>query len=66
MIALIVSACFISDPDMCRAFQIPMPDQTNAFACVMSAPPMLPQWAEDHPGWTVTKWSCSSSQYSNL
>lgn len=66
MIALVVFACFISVPGTCRAFQIPMPDQADTFACLMSAPPMLPQWSADHPGWTVTKWSCSSSQYSDL
>jgi hypothetical protein len=66
MIALVVSACFLADPATCRIFQIPVPEQTSAIECTMSAVPYLPQWAEEHPGWHIKKWSCASSEISDL
>jgi hypothetical protein len=66
MIALVVSACFLSDPSLCRTFRVPVPDQTDLIACAMSAAPYLPQWAEEHPGWQINKWSCAGSDIADL
>ncbi len=66
MIALVVSACFLSDPASCRVFRVPVPDQSNVVECAMSAVPYLPQWSEEHPGWHIQKWSCASSEIADL
>lgn len=66
MIALVVSACFLADPGLCRTFQMPLPDQQNAIECAKAAIPFLPQWAEEHPGWQIKKWSCAGSDIADL
>ena len=66
MITLIVSACLISDPQSCKTFRLPITDQESTFSCIMAAPPLLPQWTDDHPGWQITKWTCGSSQVADM
>mgnify|MGYP001252801103 FL=1 len=66
MIALVVSACFLADPGLCRTFRMPLPDQQSAIDCAKSAVPFLPQWAEEHPGWQINRWSCADSNIADL
>ena len=66
MIALVVSACFLADPAVCRAFRTPAPDENDVVACTMDAQRYLPQWAQEHPGWRITKWSCVTANIADL
>jgi hypothetical protein len=66
MIALVVSACLIGDPAVCRTFRTPVPDETDAIACTISAQAFLPQWNEEHPGWRIGKWACVASNVADL
>lgn len=66
MMALVISACLFGDPAVCRSFRTPVPEQTDAMACTMSAQIYLPRWAEDHPGWHIGKWTCATTAVADL
>ena len=66
MIALVISACFINDPSVCKTFQTPLAEEHDLRKCATNMIPFLPQWAEDHPGWQIAKWSCASSLVADL
>jgi len=59
MIAIIISACLLSNPGVCRDQTIPLTtDYGSATRCVMMAPPHVAQWSEEHPEWRVVRWRC--------
>jgi hypothetical protein len=58
MIAIILSTCLISQPDVCRDQVIPLDSEVSTTHCVMTAPPHLAQWSVEHPEWRVVRWSC--------
>jgi hypothetical protein len=66
MMALVVSACLLGDPAVCRTFRTPVPDQTDAMACTISAQIYLPQWSDEHPGWRIGKWACATAAVADL
>ena len=66
MLALVISACLIETPASCRDFRMPLTDEMNARQCAMSAMPMLPQWADQHPRWGIAKWKCDTMQVADL
>lgn len=66
MISLIVSACLLSDPQSCKTFRLAVTDLDSPYSCIMAAPPLLPKWSDDHPGWQITKWTCGSSQIADM
>ena len=66
MITLIVSACLVSDPQSCKTFRLAVNKQDSTFSCIMAAPPLLPQWSEEHPGWHITNWACGRSQVADM
>ena len=58
MLAVIVSVCLISDPQVCKDEHIPLSVAMSPGSCMMSASPHLAQWSEEHPGWRIVKWRC--------
>lgn len=61
MIAIILSACLIADPNQCKDFKIPLDASTDGMdpqSCAMLAPPYFAQWASEHPAWQVRRWKC--------
>jgi hypothetical protein len=58
MIAIILSTCLLSDPDVCREQIIPLDSETSPMRCVMTAPPHVAQWNTEHPEWRVVRWQC--------
>lgn len=66
MISLIISACIFSDPSACRTFRMPLSEQIEMRTCSTNVIPLLPQWADEHPGWRITKWSCNSGVFADL
>jgi hypothetical protein len=61
MLAIIISACMANDPNVCKDYKIPISDDVDPMNCAMQAPPHFAQWADEHPGWQIKKWRCSSS-----
>jgi hypothetical protein len=59
MIAIILSTCLLSDPEVCREQIIPLDSEVaSTTRCVMTAPPHVAQWSVEHPEWRVVRWSC--------
>lgn len=66
MLAIIISACLVTDPGVCKDYSIPLELDVDHMTCAMYAPAHFGQWADEHPGWTIRKWQCSSKQSKNI
>ncbi len=63
MLAVLISACLISDPDTCRDHRIPiMSPNVNQLRCTMHAPIYFGNWSADNPGWKIKSWRCVALQ----
>ena len=49
MIAIVISACLISNPNVCKDYRVPLAAHVDAKGCLFQAQPHLPKWAEQHP-----------------
>jgi hypothetical protein len=58
MIAIILSTCLLSDPDVCREQIIPLASEGSPMRCMMTAPPHVAKWNTEHPEWRVVRWQC--------
>jgi hypothetical protein len=66
MLAIIVSACLIADPNECRDFKIPVDFKMPAKYCAMAAAPVYAQWAKEHPQWEIKRWKCQSATLNDI
>jgi len=67
MIAIIISACLLSDPGVCRDQTIPLSSEyASAVRCMMTAPPHVAQWSEEHPEWRIVRWRCGPSNRQDI
>ena len=66
MIAVILSACLLSDPSVCREHRIPLTSDISAIRCMMAAMPYLAQWSEKHPRWRIVRWQCSPGSQKDI
>lgn len=58
MVTIILSACLISDPAVCKEHRLPLEINADVAQCAMHAPPHFARWEEDHPKWRVVRWRC--------
>jgi hypothetical protein len=58
MIAIILSACLVSDPQICRDHHIVLTPEVADTRCMRSAMPYVTQWSEEHPQWRIVRWQC--------
>jgi hypothetical protein len=58
MIAIVISACLLSDPGVCKDYRIPLASGIDATRCMTDAPPHFATWADAHPGWRIARWRC--------
>lgn len=63
MIAIILSTCLITDPDVCRDQKLPLPAEVSAIQCMKFAMPRVTQWSEEHPQWRIVRWRCRSASH---
>ena len=63
MIALIIYACLIADPEVCEDHQIPVLAATSPTICALHAPPHFARWSAKHPGWTIKSWRCGAMTF---
>lgn len=61
VIAIILTACLIGEPTTCRDHKITLVPGVSLTQCLMTAPPHLAKWVEEHPGWHVERWQCGSA-----
>jgi len=66
MISIIISACLITDPGICRDYRVPLAMNVGTKGCLYRAQPHLPRWAEEHPKWQIKSWRCAGSDYQDL
>ena len=66
MISIIISACLISNPNVCKDYRVPLASNVDAQGCRFQAQPHLPKWAEAHPKWAIKSWRCASGDYQDL
>lgn len=58
IVDLILLACTITDPSACHEYRMTVQSSGSLQTCAMQAEPYLAQWAEEHPGYRVTRWRC--------
>jgi len=61
MLSIILSACLANDPNVCKEYRISIDSNLDTMQCVVNAPPFFARWAEEHPGWKITRWRCATS-----
>ena len=50
MIAIVISACLVGDPHVCKDYRIPLAIEVDANHCMTDAQPHFATWAEQPPG----------------
>lgn len=58
MLTIVISACLLSDPNVCKEYKLPLDGDMDTTQCAMFAPPFLANWSNDHPQWQVKRWVC--------
>ena len=66
MIAILLSACMANDPNVCKDYKIPLSSDVDPSTCAMDAPPHFAQWSEEHPGWQIKKWRCTTGNENDI
>lgn len=66
MLAIIVSACLVSDPGSCKDYRIPLDSSIDPNRCVMFAPPHIAKWAAEHPNLVITKFICRPASVNDI
>lgn len=58
MIELLISACMIAGTE-CREFSIILDGhEVSLMTCMLNGQAVIAPWQQDHPEWTVERWSC--------
>ena len=61
MVELVVLACLLATPDYCEEFHLPFLRPMAMGEClVQSSTVQVVQWANEHPSWTIKKWTCGA------
>lgn len=66
MIAIILSACLANDPHVCKDYKISVDSNLDTTQCAMYAPPYFAEWNEQHPGWQIKRWRCTTGSETDL
>jgi len=66
MLAIIISACLISDPAVCKDYKIPLLSGIDPTRCALYAPAHFGKWSNEHPGWRITKWRCGPASAQDI
>ncbi len=66
MFAIFVSACLVRDPNVCREFKIQIDADVSSMACMVQAPLQFGSWAQEHPGWQISRWRCGSASENKI
>jgi hypothetical protein len=66
MIAIVISACLVGDPGVCKDYRIPLAYQVDHNHCMTDAQPHFATWVARHPGWRIVRWHCTSADVEDL
>jgi hypothetical protein len=66
MISIVISACLMSDPKVCKDYKIQLGEDAQLDKCAEHAPPYFVPWSEEHPGWQIKKWRCTAGNENDI
>jgi hypothetical protein len=66
VIAILLTVCLIGDPGTCRDYKITLSPGVTLTQCLMTAPPHIAKWSEEHPGWHVERWQCGNASREDI
>lgn len=66
MIALIISACLLSNANVCRDHRIPLMAEISTIQCLSSAQLQIARWSEEHPQWRIVRWQCRPANENDI
>ncbi len=58
VIAILLTVCLVGEPGTCRDHKIALLPGVTLTQCLVTAPPHIAKWSQDHPGWHVERWQC--------
>jgi hypothetical protein len=59
MLVLIMTVCSLSSPDQCGEARLQFAAEESLMQCMMSAPPYLAQYVDQHPNTRIARWRCA-------
>jgi hypothetical protein len=62
MVIILISACLIADPGVCRDHRLPLLGNVLLKQCAESALPHFAKWAADNPNWEIKSWRCATDE----
>ena len=66
MITIVISACLIADPSVCKDHRVPLLRNIDPAQCAQDALPHFAGWAAAHPAWTIKSWRCTTASVEEL
>jgi hypothetical protein len=66
MLWIVLSACLTNDANVCKDYRISVNPDFDVSTCMVDAPPYFAQWAEEHPGWQIKRWRCTTKADSDI
>ncbi len=66
MITIVISACLIADPSVCKDHRVPLLRNIDPAQCAQDALPHFAGWAASHPAWTIKRWRCTTASVEEL
>ena len=59
MIELTMLVCSLVQGGICKDVSLTFTtEDVSLMQCIIGAQPIIAQWSEQHPNWTVSKWQC--------
>ena len=66
MITIVISACLLADPSVCRDHRVPLLRNIEPSQCVQNALPHFAGWAAKNPGWEIKRWRCTTASVEEI
>ena len=66
MITIVISACLIADPSVCKDHRVPLLRNIDPAQCAQDALPHFAAWAVAHPAWKIKRWRCTTASVEEL
>jgi hypothetical protein len=66
VIAILLTVCLVGAPGTCRDHKLALLPGVTLSQCLVTAPPHIAKWSQDHPGWHVERWQCGDASRLDL
>jgi len=63
VLEILMTVCALANSSVCEDRRIVLDSSMSAAQCVMAAPPVMAQWANENPTWTIMRWSCDYADH---